>query len=267
MNRLWSLLFLLVPLGATGSVVMAALNIPPLDGMWVPANQNPGETRIDSLVVTLHLVSAVVMMGTGLVLAGIMWTGTRPGIQRAQYFTHHAGLEILWSVVPAAILLWLAISQYAAWSDMRLERPVVQGPGGVRQDVPPLIRVYAQRFAWEFHHAGADGSVGTADDVIALNELVVPAGQDVVMEMLSRDVIHNFCVPSLRLKQDIVPGLKQLVWFRTHAGYSTDIVCTELCGWGHYLMQARLRCVSPEEYGAWIREHSLAAGPGGEDAR
>ncbi len=264
---MWSLLFLLVPLGATGSVVMAALNMPPLDGMWVPTNQNPGETRVDSLVVSLHVVSAVVLMGTGLVLAGIMWSGTRPGIERARYLTHNTGLEILWSVVPAGILVWLALSQYAAWSDMRLERPVMQIADGSTRNVPPLIRVYARRFAWEFHHAGADAVVGTADDVIALNELVVPAGQDVVLEMISRDVIHNFCVPSLRLKQDIVPGLKQLIWFQTRVGYKTDIVCTELCGWGHYLMQARLRSVSPEEYAAWIQQHSLSTASESEAAQ
>lgn len=255
-NRLWSFLFLLVPLGATGSVVLAALDLPPCTGLWVPRNQNLSETRIDTLMVTLHLAAAVVMMGTGLVLAGVIWRGTGGAAEKARYFSHHRGLEAVWTAVPAAILVWLAIAQYAAWRDSRLSRPVVLQGGEVRE-IPPTVLAVARRFGWDFHHAGADGRTGTSDDLVVENELRVPGDRDVVVELRSRDVIHSFCVPALRIKQDVVPGLRPLVWFRMAAGDQSEILCTELCGWGHYLMQARLKAVSGAEYDAWMQ----GAGP------
>jgi cytochrome c oxidase subunit 2 len=250
---MWSLLFLLVPLLATGSVVMAALNIAPLDGLWTPKNQNLDERRIDGLMVTLHVVSAVVLMGTGLFLAWIVWRGTATTTKAARYVSHNTTLEIVWSAIPAAILLWLALSQYSAWSESRLERPTIE-TAGVTRDVPASVLVVSRRFGWEFHHAGADGKTGTADDVINLNRLIVPGDRDVVLEMRSRDVIHNFCVPTLRIKQDIVPGLSPLVWFRAPVGYQTEIICTELCGWGHYLMQARLETVAEKDHAERIAQ-------------
>ncbi len=260
MNRLWSLLFLLVPLAATGSVLMAAYDIAPLKGMWVPRNENLSETKIDGLIVTLHVVSACVLMGTGLMLAWIVWRGTARTGQPARYISHNTLLEVIWTAIPAGILVWLALSQYSAWNNSRMQRPTT---GGIvtGETVQPSVLVVARRFGWEFHHAGADRKTGTADDVINLNRLVVPGDRDIVLELRSRDVIHNFCVPSLRIKQDIVPGLSPLVWFRAPAGYKSEIICTELCGWGHYLMQASVETVGEGEYAARIAALAGSAQP------
>ena len=112
----------------------------------------------------------------------------------------------------------------------------------------------AKRFGWEFHYPGPDGIVQTQDDDYIENELVLPVDTDIVLQLESLDVIHSFFVPQLRLKQDIVPGMKQFAWFRANQPVEMEIACTELCGWGHYKMQGILRIVSQNEYDQWIRE-------------
>jgi len=82
----------------------------------------------------------------------------------------------------------------------------------------------------------------------------VPRGEDVVLQLESRDVIHSFFVPELRLKQDVVPGMSQFAWFNANQTGEVDILCTELCGWGHYKMKARLRIVEPEEFQTYLKD-------------
>jgi cytochrome c oxidase subunit 2 len=79
--------------------------------------------------------------------------------------------------------------------------------------------------------------------------------------MESRDVIHSFYVPELRLKQDIVPGMTQFVWFNAREEKEIEIMCTELCGWGHYMMKADLNFVSRAQFDAWIEEQKTTYSP------
>ena len=86
------------------------------------------------------------------------------------------------------------------------------------------------------------------------NLMVVPEKTDIVLQLESRDVIHSFFVADLRLKQDIVPGMLQFAWFNASRTGDLEILCTELCGWGHYKMNAKLRIVSQPEYEQWLAE-------------
>ena len=114
---------------------------------------------------------------------------------------------------------------------------------GAIEDEPVFCEVWASQFDWRFRYPGADERFGTADDFETPYELVVPDDQKIVMNMRSRDVLHSFFVPKLRLKQDAVPGMTIPIWFEVDTAQlaeepsnSFDIICTELCGWGHYKM-------------------------------
>jgi len=133
------------------------------------------------------------------------------------------------------------------------DRPT-QTVGQQTVDVPPLVLVKARQYGWEFHYAGADQKIETEDDVYCENLLVVPADQNVVLQLESRDVIHSFFVPELRLKQDIVPGMNHFVWFNAKAANQLEVLCTELCGEGHYRMRARMRVVAPATFESWLEE-------------
>ena len=80
---------------------------------------------------------------------------------------------------------------------------------------------------------------------------------DVVLQLESRDVIHSFCIPELRLKQDIVPGMKQFCWFRAinaNPDKTYELICTELCGFGHYKMKGKVRFLPAIEFNAWLNQ-------------
>jgi cytochrome c oxidase subunit 2 len=109
-----------------------------------------------------------------------------------------------------------------------------------RPAAPPIAEVTGRQFEWRVRYAGVDQVLGTRDDVFTVNDLHVPKGEDVVIIIKSQDVLHSFFLPNLRVKQDVVPGMKQAVWFRALEEGSFDIVCAELCGWGHYKMKGRI---------------------------
>ncbi len=72
--------------------------------------------------------------------------------------------------------------------------------------------------------------------------------------LTSNDVIHSFYVPELRVKQDVVPGMKQFVWFRGNRSGVYDIVCAELCGWGHYKMRGKMTLEPRDKFDAWLAD-------------
>ncbi len=148
---------------------------------------------------------------------------------------------------------------------------------------PAALQVEAvgMQFAWYFRYPGADAVFGHtrpelvaagegnplgidpadphgADDIVA-SELVLPAGREVDLRLHAQDVIHGFAVPSLRLKQNAVPGQTIHVHFTPTAAGTYAVMCTQLCGLGHYHMTANLRVVSTDEYAKWLTAHAQVA--------
>ena len=267
MSRFWGILFLLVPLAGSAAYLLAVLNVRPLQGMWLPETLSESGRVIDHLFNLIHGICAVIFLLTTGCLGWSLWKwggGTRPApagnlgtagsdgnvpetqCPKAKYIHGHVGLEVVWTLVPACILVFLSLYQYESWADSKMRRPV-DDQGHLQS---PHARVVAKQFGWEFYYPGPDGQLGTLDDVYQENELLVAANEPVVLQLESRDVIHSFFVPVLRIKQDIVPGMQHFCWFTADAsqpGQAHEIACTELCGWGHYKMKAHLRILPREE--------------------
>lgn len=262
MNRFWSVLFLLVPILGIASVLMAMYGITPLESAWLPKSLSRAGDTIDQLFNGIHLLAAFILAGTVFTIGWALWRFGDRGNSNAKalYFTHNTKLEIVWTIIPALILVFLAFFQMKSWAENKMDRPTVS-VGGVSAFKPPMVMVKAKRFGWEFYYAGDDGVVETQDDIFVENLLVLPAGEDVVLQMESRDVIHSFYVPELRLKQDIVPGMTQFVWFNAREEKEIEVMCTELCGWGHYMMKADLNFVSRAQFDAWIEEQKTTYSP------
>lgn len=121
---------------------------------------------------------------------------------------------------------------------------------------PQVVRVevYPQQWAWNIRYPGPDAAFGTADDVVTLNDLRVPAGRPVMLNLMAKDVIHSFYVPNLRLKQDANPGSVTRMWFTALVPGTYEISCSQHCGWAHYKMRGELRVLPEAEYGRWLRE-------------
>ena len=153
-----------------------------------------------------------------------------------------SGAYLLIKFFPAVLLLFLAIYQMNAWADMKMRRPVMK----------PTVEVVARQFEWRLRYPGPDGDLGTPDDLFLVNDLHVPVDEDILVQLKSMDVLHSFFLPNLRVKQDAVPGMKIPVWFKASEVGQYDLVCAELCGWGHYKMKGRITIESREDFDAWL---------------
>jgi cytochrome c oxidase subunit 2 len=126
---------------------------------------------------------------------------------------------------------------------------------------PDVVRVEvnAHQWAWDFRHAGPDGVFATADDVVTLNELRVPQGSPVLLQIGAVDVIHSFYLPNFRVKIDAVPGSLSRAWFVGEVPGEYDIGCAQHCGTAHYKMKARLIVQPREEFEAWMAHAARVA--------
>ena len=93
-----------------------------------------------------------------------------------------------------------------------------------------------------------------------MGELHVPVDRNVIIDVSSKDVIHNFCLPDMRIAQDAIPGQVIPMWFRPIKTGTFEVVCGQLCGLGHYAMKGTLVVDTPEEYQAWLKERVELSG-------
>ena len=258
MGRFWSILFLMVPVVGVGLFVWPMADLWPMQGHWLPENVNDHGQVIDNLFLFILVLTGVIFIATGFALFWFLWKYDAAQNPQPVTFTHGSHtLEVVWSIIPAATLVFIAIYQMNAWADAKMRRPTLvgaDGRAGTADDVPQpeIAEVTGRQFEWRIRYAGRDGVVGTEDDVQVVNDLHLPVNEEIVLKIKSQDVLHSFFLPNLRIKQDVVPGMQQFVWFRANRTGVYDIVCAELCGWGHYKMRGRLTLESREDFDRWL---------------
>jgi cytochrome c oxidase subunit II len=118
------------------------------------------------------------------------------------------------------------------------------------------IEVDAHQWAWDARYAGPDGKFNTPDDIVTLNEIPVPVGRPILLELASADVIHSFYLPNFRVKRDAMPGMINRLWFEAKETGDFEIGCAQHCGTNHYKMRGFLRVLSQPEYDKWAAEAS-----------
>ena len=212
---------------------------------WLPENVSTFGAEIDSLLyLTYYITGAVFILVTVLMVLFLVMFRHREG-RRAVYSHGNTTLEIIWTVVPAIILLVLAFMSVSTWTKVKANAP----PSDFN------LQVTAKQFNWEILYPGPDGKFGTQDDFKVDNEMHVPVNKVVRIILKSKDVIHSFFLPNLRLKQDAVPGMEILVWFEATKTGKYEIPCAELCGFGHSGMLGWLYVDTPEDYEKWVKEN------------
>ncbi len=241
MGKFWSLLFLLVPIFGVGLFVWY-ISIPE-HRIWLPRDVSEHGHQIDHLFNFILILTGLVFIATEVVLFWFLWKYEGGTNKEPAKFTHGShNLEVVWTILPAATLLFIAIYQMNAWADVKIRKP----------DMSPTVEVTGRQFEWRLRYPGRDGKIGTYDDVHAVNDLHIPVNEDILVDLKSMDVLHDFFLPNLRVKQDAVPGMAIPVWFRSLDTGTFDLVCAELCGWGHYKMKGRLTVESREEFEAYL---------------
>jgi cytochrome c oxidase subunit II len=130
------------------------------------------------------------------------------------------------------------------------------------------IEVNAHQWAWDARYAGPDGRFNTPDDIVTLNDIRVPIGVPVVMQLASTDVIHSLSLPNFRVKQDAIPGSVNRLWFQAKETGEFDIACAQHCGVHHYKMRGQLTVLPADQYAVWAAQASALSQRNydGEDA-
>ena len=183
----------------------------------------------------------------------LMWRfRARPGVP-AQYVTGKEKRLKRWINIPHALVLvcdvFIIIGAVRLWVR-------------VKQTLPPAdetVRVTGQQWTWTFDMPGPDGQLDTPDDIHLADELHVQVGKTYHFLLESKDVLHSFCVPVFRLKQDAVPGRTITGWFKATQTGTHDIQCTQMCGLGHGIMSAKIVIETPEQHSAWVQQRAAMA--------
>lgn len=139
----------------------------------------------------------------------------------------------------------LAVHDHWAW-DKVFGRPDASAAA------PLHIQILAQQFAWNVRYAGADGKFRTTDDITTINQLHIPVGRPILLQLKSKDVMHSFFIPNFRVKQDVLPGMITMLPFQAKETGIFDIACSEHCGLGHYRMRGIMTVDNPEAFDQFL---------------
>ena len=249
-----------------------------LTGLWVgqnvnllPVDASANAPVYDELFKVLFSIGTILFIGiVGLIVYSLVRFRRRAGeTGDGVAIEGNLPLEILWTAIPAVVVLFVGIYSYDIYDRMGGMTPLNDhsmhsmagseertwgGISPVSLDGDPAIAplpvdVTAMQFAFIFHYPDSD---------ITSGELHVPVGQPVALQMKALDVIHAFWVPQFRLKQDVIPGQPTLLSFTPTRAGQYPIVCAELCGPYHGGMRSSVIVEEPESFAAWVAKNSPA---------
>jgi len=272
----WSILFGVVFLASFGSFAVS----PWIAGWWLPRNIASFGGEVDYLFYVILGFTGFFFVLTEVILIYTMFCYAHVPGRKSEYSHGNHQLELLWTLVPAAILLFIAFAQVRTWERIKYQAQMPE------PDV--IIQVTARQWEWRIRYPAPDKGTNSikppnprdwaeypqADDLHVVNEVHTWKDANLKLYLKTQDVIHSFFLPNLRLKQDALPGKTIPVWFRATEdnmikkngvwvhnedlppGSATfELACAELCGSRHYAMRGRL-CVHPteEDYRAWLKQ-------------
>ncbi len=237
------------------------------DWLGLPEDWSLEGHHIDRLLVLVHWMILVLLVAFAIyfVVALVRFrAGAHPRARREG--PHGRWVWLVAGGIFAAEVLLMVVFEIPLWS----EREHLPDPAEAT-----VVRVVGEQFAWNFHYPGEDGIFGATDpeyideintlgldysdpaandDLITINQLHVPIGKPVLVWLSSKDVIHSFAIPVMRVKQDAIPGSRIGLSFTPTKAGRTEISCAQLCGLGHFRMRAYLTVEDEEAFRAWFEE-------------
>ena len=255
-------------------VVIAVLSAYPIvTNMFVlPEDISTHGHAIDDQIHDTMLEAGLSFVGAQIVLAIFVWSfSNRRAGSALKNFPGGAKVAVIAAfVLVGTEVLALGVMGQKAWAQVYFTSP---RPDAIQ------IQAQAEQFAYYFRYPGPDGKFGAihpdkidegnqnyfgldpaneveARDDIVSGELVIPVNREIQLLMHAKDVGHSFYVRELRIQQDFVPGLDLSVHFTATKIGKYEIVCTQLCGLGHYNMKAYLNVMSQDDYEKWLKEQA-----------
>ena len=239
---------------------------------WLPDAITEHARQVDDqFMLTLVVMGIIFILAQGS-LGYAVWRFGRKRPGPASPVRGNDRWEILWTTAAAVLFIGLPFMGYTVWAEARFTKAQSEDPATDRL----IVEVTGQQFVWNMRYPGRDGKFGPLDnsliddelgnplgldrdhpdgrDDIMVPRMAVPVGREVEVVLRSKDVIHNFFVPELRIKLDTVPGLVGRLRFKPEKIGTYEIPCSELCGLGHYKMRSFLDVMTPEDYQSWLEE-------------
>ena len=242
--------------------------------------------RIDEIIVIVHYLMLILFIGWGIFFIVSLIKFRASKNTKANYKgveSHYSSvLEALIAVIEIVILFGFA---FPIWAERVNDVPDSRDAES--------IRVIAQQYAWNIHYPGPDGKFGETridlvdeqdnpigldrnsefakDDFTTINQFHIPVNRKIRVDLSSKDVIHNFKLPELRVSQDAIPGMVIPVHFTATStsedflkttigtkreGKGLEIACAQLCGLGHYRMKGYVTIHEEEDYQTWLDEQA-----------
>lgn len=240
---------------------------------YMPTDASAHGPALDRLNAMVHWLMLVLFVFWGAYFVYVLWRFNAKKNPRASY----QGMRSHWStyseagiaVVEVILLVGFSIPLWSRWASP--PEPSAN---------PLEIRVIAEQFAWNIHYPGPDNVFGKAevkfvtstnpvgldpgdpagkDDVITLNQLHVQLNRPVLVHISSKDVIHSFSLPTMRVKQDAIPGMEVPIHFtpvRAAVNEQWEIACAQLCGLGHYRMRGMLTVHNAQDFAVWMKSNA-----------
>jgi cytochrome c oxidase subunit II len=181
----------------------------------------------------LYLSTFFFLLIVGMIVVFVIKYRRRTENQRTSPIEGNQKLEIVWSVIPAILLVVMFVWGFKGWMAMNV------APAEAID-----IRVLGKKWNWEFDYP--------KDGIQAATELVVPINKPVKLTMSSVDVLHSFYIPAFRTKRDVLPNRYSVLWFEATQLGTFDVYCAEYCGTSHSQMITRVKVVSDQEYKAFL---------------
>lgn len=254
-------------------VVLIALvsAVPILWHTWTPpVDISTHGHAIDEQMSETMAEAGLSFLAAQIILALFVWRfSSRGEDEKIKHFPGGAKVMVIAALVlVGSEVLALGIVGQKAWANVYFTPP---NPNALQ------VQVQAGQFAFYFRYPGPDGNFGplhpdkidegmqnffgldpdsdpdSKDDIVTA-ELAVPVNREVHLLMHAKDLGHSFYVRELRIQQDFVPGLDLSVHFTATQTGRFEIVCTQLCGLGHYNMRAYLSVLSQDDFDQWLKQ-------------
>lgn len=200
--------------------------------LMLPMQGSDFAREVDYVYMGIFWLSVVLQIGIVVAMCYFAWRYRYVPGRVTPHQTHNTTLEIVWSVLP--LLLCVGLFFWGLVGYMKF----IVAPGDATE-----IQVTAQKWQWQFEYP---------DGTRSLNELHLPVNKAARFVMTSVDVLHDFYVPDMRVKHDVVPGRYTQIWFKPTALGEHVATCAEYCGKGHSDMHARVFVETQADFEKWM---------------
>ena len=203
---------------------------------------------IDDMLKLIYYITGVFFIGMEGYLIYLVIRYRQKKGSVAKYEPGNTWAQIQWIIVFSVVILCL---------DLGIDFKGGKTWAQVKEDMPATdltVKVQAKQFDWTFFYPDKDGKFDTPGAISSYRELHVPVGKKIHVIMTSLDVIHDFFMPEVRLKQDVMPQREINEWFDTNQTGTFHIVCDELCGFGHTRMTGVLQVDDQKTFDDWLAQ-------------